>query len=399
MKRVAWALILMLAAVPSWAAKQITVGQLEDLLRSLQRDNKTDAEVATALTQVELSEELTAARMNGLVSLVRGPLSTEQIFVLEARSADLIPPAEDLPATPLPDEATRHAILAKAATYVARTYDQLPGLIASKTTLRFQDNVEAVAASSGLSGSAKEVVTSPGFSNPASFVHFINSTEEMAASDHGAEKLPAQIGKVQWGANKMVALEEPDPSLGVVFKEAQTAGGIHWLRWELVNGRQTAVYAFTVPSKKSHLNLNVCCFPKINQTGVANFYTPTTAGMLGGMGASGGGVAGNFQTNTEWHNYKATAPYHGELFIDPGSGIVVRMITEAELQPSEVVHQLNTRIDYGPVKAGDKMLVAPVKTIINTQVVPNGDSGAGSYTTRRTLFTSEYKDYRLGGER
>jgi hypothetical protein len=58
---------------------------------------------------------------------------------------------------------------------------------------------------------------------------------------------------------------------------------------------------------------------------------------------------------------------------------------------------VDTRIDYGPVNAGARLLVAPVKTFVNTEVVPKGDSGAGSYSTRRTLFTSEYKDYRVGG--
>ena len=63
-------------------------------------------------------------------------------------------------------------------------------------------------------------------------------------------------------------------------------------------------------------------------------------------------------------------------------------------KPSEVVHQDDTRIDYAPVKVGDKTMVLPMKTVINTEVVPNGDSqAAGHYTTRRTLFAIEYKDY------
>jgi hypothetical protein len=62
-----------------------------------------------------------------------------------------------------------------------------------------------------------------------------------------------------------------------------------------------------------------------------------------------------------------------------------------------VVHQEDQRIDYSPVKVGDKMLVLPVKTVINTEVVPNGDSGAGKYSTRHTLFSSEYKDYQPAG--
>lgn len=395
-----WALILLAATAPAWGAKKITVGQLEDMLRSMQHDNRSDADVATALKQVELSQELTRSSMNSLVSYVPGTLSTEQIYVLEARSANLIPPDTDLPSTPAPEAAAQREILGKAATYVAQTYAQLPALTATKTTLRFQDNVEALAASSGLQGGASDVVTTSGFSNPASYVHYINSTETKVSSVRGAEKLPEEKTKIAWGANKMIALQKPDPSLDLIFREAEAAGSVQWLRWELINGKAAAVYSFTVPAKESRLAVEVCCFPKINQAGVATFYTATSGAALGGGGGNGGGgVAGNFQTKTDWHNYKSTPPYHGEFFIDPESGVVVRLIVQTELKPSDVVHQLDTRIDYGPVKAGERTLVAPVKTFINTVVVPNGESGAGGYKTRCTLFTAEYKDYVVTGPR
>lgn len=396
MKRLGWLLVFLSVVTPAWCAKKITVGQLEEMLRSMYQDKKSDADVATALKQVELTEELTVARMNSLVTYVPGALSTEQIYVLEASSANLAPPATDLPSTPVPDAATQQAILGKAATYVTRTYQQLPKLTATKMTLRFQDNVTVVAPSSGITGSATEVVTRPGFSNAAAFVHYINSAEAPVASEHGAEKLPAEKDKTPWGANSMIALQEPDPSLSMVFSEAQAASMLKWLRWELINGKVAAVYSFTVPHKKSRMALNICCFPDILQTGVAHFYTATTAAAMGGTGGSGG-VVGNFQTSTTWHNYKATVPYHGELFIDPSTGIVVRMITMAELKPSEVVQQADTRVDYGPMKVGSQTLLVPVKTIINTEVLPNGNSGSGGYSTRRTLFTSEYKNYQLAG--
>lgn len=155
MKRLGWLIVLVLAAAPAWSAKKITVQELKDTLVSMQQDKKSDADVATALKQVELSEELTVATMNSLVAYVPGPLSTEQIYVLEARSANLAPPAADLPATPAPDTATQQAILAKAASYVTKTYQQLPSLTATKTTLRFQDNVDAVAPSLGRRGKCK----------------------------------------------------------------------------------------------------------------------------------------------------------------------------------------------------------------------------------------------------
>lgn len=394
MKYTVLLLALLLVAPNCWCARKISIGQLEDLLRSMQQEKKSDTEIADALKQIELTEELTRRKMNGLVSYAPGPLSTEQIYVLEAQSADLIPPASDLPLTPAPDAAAQKDILDKAAHYVTSTYAELPSLTATKIMLRFQDNVEAVAAASGLQGGAQDVVVGGSFSNPASFVHYINSSKTQVTSMHGAEKLSDAKDTVLWGANKMIALREPSPSLTAVFHEARSAESVRWLRWEAINGKATAVFAFAVPHKQSQLDLDVCCFPNINQAGIATFYTATTAAALGG-GGSGGGVAGNFQTSTNWHEYKTTASYHGEFFIDPQTGVIARMIVQAELKPSDVVHELDTRVDFSLTRAGNQIYVLPVKTYINTLVVPNGDSGAATYTTRRTLFTSEYTDYEL----
>ena len=400
MKRFLVCLLLLACVSTAWSAKKITVAELTDLLRSLGQEKKSDAEVANALKQVELTEQLTRSAMNSLVDVVNGPLSTEQVYVLEARSANLAPPASDLPATPAPDADAQKTILARAETYVTRTYDQLPALAATRTTLRFQDNVEALAASSGINSGAKEAVTSSGFTKPASYIHYINSTARVVASEHGLEKKPAEKDQTRWGANGMMAIPEPDPSLGPVFKEAQAAGTFQWLRWESINGKPAAVFSFAVPRQQSKLAVNVCCFPNINQAGVARFYTSATAAAIAGSEASGsgGGVTGNFQTHTEWHEFKTTAPYHGRLFIDPDAGVVVRMIVEAEMKPGEVVHQLDTRIDFAPVKVGPGAVVVPVRSVINAVVVPNGESGAGGYSTRCTLLTSQYSEYRLGAK-
>lgn len=387
--------MLLLCGTYGWCARKITVGQLEDLLQTMQQQKKSDAEIATALKQVDLTQQLTRKSMNSIVSFAPGPLSTEQIYVMEAKSATLLPPAADLPSTPPPDEATQKAILAKAAVYLDATYAQLPAMKAVKTTLRFQDNVEAIASSSGLQGGATDAVVSSGFSNPSLFVHYMNSAETPLAIVHGGETPSDEKDKNPWGANKMIAIKSPAPNPATVWKEAE---GIQWQRWELVNGSPTAVFTFTVPEKKSHLDIDVCCFPKVNQTGIASFYTSTTASTLG-SGGGGGGVAGNFQTNTNWNNFKSTAPYHGEFFISPATGVLVRMITRAEFEPSEIVHALDTRTDFGPVRVGNRVLIVPVKSYVDTMVVPNGDSGAASYTTRRTLFTSAYKDYAQAAEK
>lgn len=398
MKRMGWIALLLLATAPAWgAAKKITVGELKDMLLSLHQQGKSDADVANALKQVSLTEELTRAMMNSLVPEVPGQLSTEQIYVLEARSAMLAPPPSDIPATPAPDAAGQQALLSKTEDYINKTYTQNPPVTATRTTLRFQDNVEALAASSGMHGSATDVSVGSGTVGANQFVHYINASDSTIGIERGEEKLPDD--KTRWGGNGMIALMTPDPNLAQAWAEAKDSGSVKWLRWELVNGKSAAVFSFEVPKKKTHMALNVCCFPKIDQTGTARFSSSGTGIGAGGGGSAGaaGGAKGNFQTNTQYDPYKTVAPYRGEFFVDPDTGIVVRMITMAELKSTDVVHQVDTRIDYGPVTVGDKSLVLPVKTVVDTEVVPYGESGAGGYHTRATLFTSEYKNQQLAG--
>ena len=389
MKRFAWILVVLFLASPAWAAKKITVQQLKDMLVSLQQARKTDTEVATELKQVELTEELTRSSINSLVAYVSGPLSTEQIYVLEARSAVLPPPAVDLPATPAPDAAAQKAILDKAVDYTTKTYAQLPSLTATKTTARFQDNVEAIATGTGMNSGSSTI--DPNLVQANRFIHFINSTETRVGSQNGAEQLSTAKDKTRWGQNGYIALQGQGPVLSSVLQDAQTAGTINWLRWETIGKRTYAVYAFSVDKKNSHYAVNYCCFPSSEQAGRMTFSGGTSAGSLGSYTPTG-----NLQTHTAYDLYfKATVPFHGEIFVDPDTGIVVRLVLQAEFKSSDEVQQEDQRIDYGPVKVDAKALVLPIKSVINTEVVPNGDSGAAKFTIRRTLFTSEYKDYQL----
>ena len=392
MKRFAWILVILFLASPAWAAKKITVQELKDMLVSLQRLHKTDAEVAAELKQVELTEELTRSAMNGLVSYVPGAYSTEQIYVLEARSAMLPPPVTDLPATPAPDAAAQKTILDKAIDYTTKTYAQLPHLTATKTTIRFQDNVGAIAVTSGIHSGSSSVDTDPNLVEANRYIHYINSTEVPVDTQNGVEKLSKAKDKTPWGQNGYIALLGQGPVLSSVLQDAQTAGTISWLRWETINKKTAAVYAFSVDKKKSHYAVNYCCFPTSEQTGIMNFSSAGSAGNLTGDYTA----KGNLQTHTAYDQYfKAIVPYHGEIFVDPDTGIVVRLILQAEFKSSDNVQQEDQRIDYGPVKVDTTALVLPIKTVINTTVIPNGDSGSAKFILRRTLFTSEYKNYQL----
>ncbi|MGA2216452.1 MAG: hypothetical protein ABSG51_00085 [Terracidiphilus sp.] len=243
MKRLGWILALFLMASPAWAVKKITVAQLQELLYGLQQARKTDAEVAKELMLVELSEELTRSTIDGLASSIPGPLSTQQIYVLEGRSAVLAPPTADLPSVPVPDADTQKALLNKAVDYALKTYAQLPHLTVTKTTARFQDNMKPP----DLADPSKipdKVWLDPRLGGQV--IYYVGSTEANVESQNGAEMGSKTKDPTRWGANSQIIRIGSGPVLGAVLQEAQAAGNVNWLRWETVNGRQAAVFSFAV---------------------------------------------------------------------------------------------------------------------------------------------------------
>jgi len=379
MKQIIGLLLLFSLAAPLWAAKKITVQELKETLVSLNQAKKGDEEVATRLKEIELSEELTKSALVSLAQYVPGPLSQEQMNVLEGRSAILAPPDSDLPSTPAPDSAAQKAILAKAADYVTKVYMQNPHLVASKATARYQDGVENIRTNSGVTnnvGSADRA-----WDLPKMFMRFFGTHAEEIETDKGVEQIPVVKTKVPWGANGQVSEGGPGPNLSVILQEAADGGKLNWLRWETVSGKQFAVFSFAVDKKKSQYVVHYCCFP--------------VTGDTGRMGYEGTGA--NFQTATDWKDFKATVPYRGEFFIDPDTGIIIRVITQAGLKPSDFVHQEDLRIDYAPLVIDGKPLVLPIDSFTLTEVVPNGDNYAAVYSVRHTLFTAIYQNYQLAG--
>jgi hypothetical protein len=184
-----------------------------------------------------------------------------------------------------------------------------------------------------------------------------------------------------WGQNGQISEGGAGPILSVILQDAAVGGKLSWQRWENINGKPTAVFAFEVDKKQSHYTVSYCCFPVTSDTGRYGYE----------------GVEPNMQTATDWIDFKTVAGYHGEFFIDPATGTIVRLVTQAELKPTDFVHQEDMRIDYGPVYVGDQTYVQPVDSFTLTEVVPNGDNYAARYSVRHTLFAVTYGSYQPAG--
>jgi hypothetical protein len=371
MKRLGWILVLLMAASPVWAAKKATVQQLKDLLVSMQQSKKTDAEVADQLKEIELNEELTGSAANSLKSYLPGPLSSVQIVILTGQSAFFAPPATDLPATPAPDASVQQAILAKASDLASRVYAQNPHLSATKTTLRFEDHV-IITNSIGLQNT--NLLLGP--------IQLVDTHVDQVETDKGVETAAVSRAKTKWGLNGEISEGEPGTNLGAIFLEASSSGKIGWLRWQMIDGRQTAVFSFAVEKENSHFDVSYCCFPRT---------TSATKVVLSGL------TIGAIQSVSTWEPFKKVVGYHGEFFINPDTGLVVRVITRAEMKPTDLVFREDRRIDYGPVAVAGKAYLLPRVSITAMEAVPNGDNNTATSTTRHTLYYASYQNYKLAG--
>jgi hypothetical protein len=147
------------------------------------------------------------------------------------------------------------------------------------------------------------------------------------------------------------------------------------------------VFSFAVEKKKSHLLVSYCCFPKTDiETNIAE-------------GGLGGGSVGNIQSVSIWEPFKKTVGYHGEFFINPDSGVVVRLITQAVMKPTDYVSREDRRVDYGSVVIDGKEYALPRIGYMEMGATPNGDSSLAASTVRHTFFYVAYQNYKLAGEK
>ena len=404
MKRFGWILLLVAAAptLLSASSKKMTVAEFQDVLTGLHNSRKSDEQVANELKQIELTEELTPAAMSSMVKLVDGPLSNEQMYVLEARSAMLAPPDTDLPKAAPPDAAAQRVLLAKAVDYAVKAYSQLPRLTAARLVARFQDGVETIQSYGGTQVKVQND-SDPFWEQISHYTRLVNIHTDEVEIDNGIEK-PGGKDTTPWGRNSLVNSMLPFLPLNLLTSEAVSLGKPKFLRWETIAGHQTAVFAFAVDKKKSHYAINYCCFPETSSVG---------GGLYGGRGKSGGGAEpsggaglgglsasplahpagnGSLANVSDFKPFNAKSGYHGELFLDPDSGVVVRTILEAEFKPSDFVHYENLRVDYAPMPIGGNNLYVPVRSFTIAEIVPNGDSFVRRYAVRLQFVTQDYKD-------
>jgi hypothetical protein len=349
-----------------------------------QAAGESDAGLAAILDRVELDEELTAGAMGRLIGHLPGPLSIEQIYALEARSAMLAPPSADLPVVAAPDEAAQRAMVAKARDWSKDVYAHLPALTSKSLIARFEDG--HAGATAGMSGSRSG---QPSAAESGLDVRLVNKHLDTARFAHGVEDATLFSETTEPGENGVVAAVNAVLTPEQIFKEAGKAGEFHFLRWQTVNGVRLAVFSIEVDKKRSHY-------------GMAYRYLSTETKFTGGEKSTnaGGGTnsSSSFEVTRVWKRFEHRSGYSSEVFVEPGSGMVLRTVTKVEFNPNDILSSETVRTDYAPLPVDSGTLVVPVRRFKITEFVERDAKTGGKATKRHRFVTEDFKDFERPNE-
>ncbi len=318
------------------AVNKVSVEQLERLLSS--GKSRSDADQARQLFSLELTERLSTARFQQLQAPLPGEKSRQALQALADESAFLAPPANEIPATAAPDQASQRRMMAQTVHYLAKTLPLLPNLFATRDTTRF----ESRPLSSGDNNATLRMM-----SRSAVTVFYRDGHEFLDAN-------PIKTGKPKNPEKGLTTWGEFGPILGTVVMDAAKSQ-LTWSHWELNGVAPLAVFRYSVPKEKSHYDVKFCC--------VTESY----------------GMEVKFLTQR--------SGYHGEITLDPDSGTILRLTVIADLEPNNPIARASLLVEYGPVELGGKSYLCPVRGVA-VALAPDSKTVLDTFAQRETATSS-----------
>ena len=343
-------LLAVFAAIASQPARGETVAQLQRILTAARASHRSDTQIARQISRLDLSERLTDATLGHLTAdFASFPETAESLQLLADKSAFLMPPAKEIPATPPPDDSAQRQMLDAARSYVAQTLPLLPNLLATRTTRYFDDSPQQLTKNAWPVSAGLHLVRTSS--------EEISVRTDQRAMSSAAEPVikgsEAQAELTSWG--------EFGGVLGMVVGDA-TKGSLSWSRWESAAATPVAVFKYSVPRPFSHYQLDGFSPEQFGQVDSSS----GTLGMKPSLDIP------------RVRPYHITPGYHGELWLDPATGTILRITVEADLKSRDPVKQADTLIEYGPVSINDHSFICPVRslTLHLEPVNPNDTTGA-----------------------
>ena len=352
-----WALVgVLVGLVPqAYAARPVSVAELEQVLTASR--SLPDGELASQLSDLQLTERLSWGRMSRWRAGLGGAKSQRALLGLADRSAFLEPPAGEIPDRAAPDVAEQRRILGLTANYVSKAIPQLPSFYATRITTHFENSPGSGEATPGSEGGSLHAV------------QISRTTVQYRDGQEIVEPGPVKVEKTKQREHGLRTWGAFGPVLGLVLVDA-AQNKLGWGHWEQGANGPLAVFRYAVPKDKSHYEVRYCC--------IAESY------------------------GLETKSFQEMSGYHGEMAVDPATGIIARLTLEAELETGDPISRAAIAVDYGPVELGGKTYICPsrsvsisvAKTVRNMQD-PSGHSWRTMGPRQMLLNHVDFDQYHL----
>ena len=341
-----WVTLLLLCGMswPAMAAKTMSVEQMEQLLIKLH--GQPDGKVAGKLDDVELTERVSLAQLEAWEAEFPGVRTHEELVRLADISIFLNPPAAEVLGDPPPDTEAQVRILQRTLEYVRAKISRLPDFYATRVTTHFEDTL-----SQHMTYSMGTIGMGSGLALPTQTAGVATTTESRALHSTGEyvttvtyrdghEVLDEDTGKRKREERRAPGLTtsgEFGPIIGAVIDDL-IHSGLRWRRWERGSSEPMAVFSYAVPEGESHFRVGI----------------------------------------TNGNEVETSHPaYHGEIEIDPKTGVILRLIEVADMASPHEAIRASIAVDYAPVTIGDRSYICPVRAVAFSEIPVPTVSGTG----------------------
>jgi VWFA-related protein len=297
---------------PNPAVRLVTVEQLGQIVRPSPRE----------LPELQLTERLDTTRLSALSVTLHGETPRQQLTALADASAFLDPPPTTSPASTPLDAHAQQDLIARASAYLDAAIQKLPNLLATRTTIRYEETPE------DRQGDTKTDYKP---------LHRINADIATVIYRHGSEIVNsggADLVKHKSKGQSLTINGVFGPLLSVAADILSDPRSLTWSRWEQGASGRVAVFRFTVPAKSLSYRVGGCCLPDGN--GAQTFRVPS---------------------------YE-----RGEIELDPTAGALLRLQLEADLKSTTPLIHSGVMVEYGPVEVAGKTYLCPLRSISLSRV-------------------------------
>jgi VWFA-related protein len=358
-------------AIPSEAAKRLTVAQLGKMLAADLAAQKQDSEVASQLAGISLAERIPRTTFARLIAQFRSGSQTSLALTIIANQSEFLePPATELVADPAPDNQAQARMLQSARQYVSQTLRGLPNFLATRTINLYDDRPQ--------SQKQGDWPTRTG-------LHLVGTSRaEISVTRERDDQPPTQSSAVWESKFGLVSGGEFGTTLGMILAETES-GNVSWSHWERSSAGALAVFQYSVPASASHFEV------------ISSFQRE--ASVAGARStANGRGVAGiEVRPNVSSNNLEVvrTRPaYHGSIWLDPADGSVYRVTMEADMDKALPFRRAAILVEYGPVEIAGARFTCPLRSLAVSETEATAETRSGSAVTlwlNETLFSDYHR--------